>query len=100
MATDERKIPLDIPRTRAQPDIDEREGGFQRIEGPGAGTAADQLGQDDVGIPASEEAGGLGTGPLPPRQPDRPLQHREQPVRDEPIVPDRNVAVDGSPDRT
>nr|WP_295832345.1 hypothetical protein [uncultured Azospirillum sp.] len=68
---DERKIPLDIPRTVDHPDVDERVEGFQRIIGPGAGGPIDQP-DEDFGIPGSEEAGGLGTGPLPPRQPDHP----------------------------
>lgn len=98
---DERKIPLDIPRTVDHPDVDERIEGFQRIIGPGAGGTIDQP-DEDFGIPGSEEAGGLGTGPLPPRQPDRPqgqTTRGTEPGSSDRIVSDRNVAVDGARDR-
>lgn len=98
---DEREIPLDIPRTVDHPDVDERIEGFQRIIGPGAGGPIDQP-DEDFGIPGSEEAGGLGTGPLPPRQPDHPqgrtTRGTERGSTDR-IVSDRNVAVDGARDR-
>lgn len=98
---DEREIPLDIPQTVDHPDVDERIEGFQRIIGPGAGGPIDQP-DEDFGIPGSEEAGGLGTGPLPPRQPDHPqgqtTRGTERGSLDR-IVPDRNVAVDGARDR-
>ena len=57
---------------------------------------------EDFGIPGSEEAGGLGTGPLPPRQPDRPMNRTEGQAAgssDDRIISDRNVAVDGARDR-
>ena len=67
------------------------------VIGPGAGSPMD-LPDEDFGIPGSEEASGLGTGPLPPRQPDRPQgQAGEQDGNR--IVSDRNVAVDGARDR-
>ncbi|PWC32330.1 hypothetical protein [Azospirillum sp. TSO35-2] len=104
---DERPIPLDIRETRDHPDIDEQVEGFQRVIGPGAGTATDRQGrEEDFGIPGSEEASGLGTGPLPPRQPDHPQRPAggrddgspgDRP--DDRIVSDRNVAVDGARDR-
>lgn len=98
---DEREIPLDIPRTVENPDVDERIEGFQRIIGPGAGGPIDQP-DEDFGIPGSEEAGGLGTGPLPPRQPDHPqgqtTRGAERGSTDR-IVSDRKVAVDGARDR-
>lgn len=103
---DERPIPLDIRETRDHLDVDEEIEGFQRIIGPGAGGPIDQP-DEDFGIPGSEEAGGLGTGPLPPRQPDRPMgqtgmgQTAGQAAgpSDDRIVSDRNVAVDGARDR-
>lgn len=94
---DEREIPLDIHETRDHLDVDEQIEGFQRIIGPGADGPADQA-DEDFGIPGSEEAGGLGTGPLPPRQPDRPQGRMEERGNDR-IVSDRNVAVDGARDR-
>ncbi|MBK1836094.1 hypothetical protein JHL17_01600 [Azospirillum sp. YIM B02556] len=94
---DEREIPLDIRETRDHPDVDEEIQGFQRIIGPGAGGPIDQP-DEDFGIPGSEEAGGLGTGPLPPRQPDHP-PGRTGGDGDDRIVSDRNVAVDGARDR-
>ncbi|PWC87715.1 hypothetical protein TSH100_09110 [Azospirillum sp. TSH100] len=94
---DERKLPLDIPQTRDHVDVDEQIEGFQRVIGPGAGGPTDQP-EEDFGIPGSEEAGGLGTGPLPPRQPDRPQGQAAEQGNDR-IVSDRNVAVDGARDR-
>lgn len=98
---DERPIPLDIRETRDHPDVDEQIEGFQRIIGPGAGGPIDQP-DEDFGIPGSEEASGLGTGPLPPRQPDRPqgqtTSGTDRGSADR-IVSDRNVAVDGARDR-
>ncbi|CAO3422381.1 hypothetical protein [Azospirillum endophyticum] len=94
---DEREIPLDIRETRDHPDVDEEIEGFQRIIGPGAGGPIDQP-DEGFGIPSSEEAGGLGTGPLPPRQPDHP-QGWTGGKGDDRIVSDRNVAVDGARDR-
>jgi len=69
--------------------------------GPGAGGPIDQP-DEGFGIPGSEEAGGLGTGPLPPRQPDRPqgqTTRGTEPGSSDRIVSDRNVAVDGARDR-
>ncbi len=97
---DERPIPLDIRETRDHLDVDEEIEGFQRIIGPGAGGPIDQP-DEDFGIPGSEEAGGLGTGPLPPRQPDRPMGQtagQREGVPDDRIISDRNVAVDGARD--
>lgn len=94
---DERDIPLEIRETRDHLDVDEEIEGFQRIIGPGAGGPIDQP-DEDFGIPGSEEAGGLGTGPLPPRQPDRPQGQAGERGSDR-IVSDRNVAVDGARDR-
>ncbi|MCG5242121.1 hypothetical protein ACIU1J_04285 [Azospirillum doebereinerae] len=90
MATDQRKVPLDIRDTREQPDVDEREMGFQNVEGPGA--------EEDYGIPGSEEARALGTGPLPQRREDGRDRPQPEQVRDDRIVDDRNVAVDGGRD--
>ena len=98
---DEREIPLDIRETRDHPDVDERIEGFQRIIGPGAGGPIDQP-DEGFGIPGSEEASGLGTGPQPPRQPDRPQGQTTRGTErgsDDRIVSDRNVAVDGARDR-
>lgn len=98
---DERPIPLDIRETRDHLDVDEEIEGFQRVIGPGAGGPIDQP-DEDFGIPGSEEAGGLGTGPLPPRQPDRPMGQaagQREGAPDDRIVSDRNVAVDGARDR-
>ena len=101
---DERPIPLDIRETRDHLDVDEEIEGFQRIIGPGAGGPIDQP-DEDFGIPGSEEASGLGTGPLPPRQPDRPIGQRagqtagqREAAPDDRIISDRNVAVDGARD--
>ncbi|MBP2227433.1 hypothetical protein J2847_000713 [Azospirillum agricola] len=90
MATDQRKEPLDIRDTRAQPDVDEREMGFQNVEGPGADA--------DYGIPGSEEAHALGTGPLPRAGEDGRDRPRPEQIQDDRIVDDRNVAVDGGRD--
>ncbi|CAO3406554.1 hypothetical protein [Azospirillum largimobile] len=98
---DERPIPLDIRETRDHLDVDEEIEGFQRVIGPGAGGPIDQP-DEDFGIPGSEEASGLGTGPLPPRQPDRPMNRTEGQAAGSPddrIISDRNVAVDGARDR-
>ena len=97
---DERPIPLGIRETRDHPDVDEEIEGFQRIIGPGAGGPIDKP-DEDFGIPGSEESGGLGTGPLPPRQPDRPMGQtagQREGVPDDLIISDRNVAVDGARD--
>lgn len=92
MATDQRKVPLDIRDTREEPGVDEEKMGFQNVEGPGAPETG------DYGIPGSEEASVLGTGPLSsPREDgrDRPQPER---IQDDRIVDDRNVAVDGGRD--
>lgn len=101
---DERPIPLDIRETRDHLGVDEEIEGFQHIIGPGAGGPLDQP-DEDFGIPGSEEAGGLGTGPLPPRLPDHPMGQKaghtagqRQGAPDDRIVSDRNVAVDGARD--
>lgn len=94
---DEREIPLDIRETRDHLDVDEQIEGFQRVIGPGAGGPVDQP-DEDFGIPGSEEAGGLGTGPLPPRQPDHPQGQAGEHGSDR-IISDRDVAVDGARDR-
>lgn len=94
---DEREIPLDIRETREHLDVDEQIEGFQRVIGPSAGGPIDQP-DEDFGIPGSEEAGGLGTGPLPPRQPDHPQGQAGERGNDR-IISDRNVSVDGARDR-